>query len=348
VLRSFPWKPDDILLLFSTTFSMVKHTAEWLSQLYGIQVVTMPIPFPIQDTSVFQDAFHKTLADFSATNDIGRLKVIVLDQMVSAPAVKQPISLLAQMVKQAQPNCFVLVDGAHALGQIPYHQPELLYANVDAYLSNGHKWLYTPKGSAVLWINASQITNLFPEPTVISSTNDMTTSLSERYAYVSARDYTAWLSIGAALQFRQDVLGGEEAIYQYCRTLAKQAKQHLQTVWNTTDIQLVPDEMEEFMVHVALPPAIDTVQRATQLMEFLLDHHKTYIRNLYDADSGILYARLSAQVYLEMTDFELLGKQVLEFAKSLEDCDNRNPLQRDACEEKDTLVGLNTLLTTVQ
>jgi L-cysteine desulfhydrase len=100
---------------------------------------------------------------------------------------------LAAVTKTYNPNTFVLVDGAHALGQIPHLSIRKL-SNIDAYLSNGHKWLYSPKGSAFLWVNQSVVTDLFPQPTVISSENNISSagggttavvSLAGRYEYVS-------------------------------------------------------------------------------------------------------------------------------------------------------------------
>lgn len=43
----------------------------------------------------------------------------------------------------------VLVDAAHAPGQIKVNVEDL---NPDFYTGNFHKWVYTPRGCAILWI----------------------------------------------------------------------------------------------------------------------------------------------------------------------------------------------------
>lgn len=45
----------------------------------------------------------------------------------------------------------VFVDGAHAAGQVPVPLAALAGAGVDFYTTNLHKWLFAPKGSALLF-----------------------------------------------------------------------------------------------------------------------------------------------------------------------------------------------------
>lgn len=68
--------------------------------------------------------------------------------ITSAPSITLPIKELIEMAHQK--DIPVMIDGAHALGQIPIDIEEL---NPDFYLANAHKWLFSPRGSAFLYIN---------------------------------------------------------------------------------------------------------------------------------------------------------------------------------------------------
>ena len=48
-----------------------------------------------------------------------------------------------------QKGVMVLIDLAHALGQAPLNIPNI---RAEFYVASGHKWLYSPKGSAILWV----------------------------------------------------------------------------------------------------------------------------------------------------------------------------------------------------
>lgn len=54
----------------------------------------------------------------------------------------------------------VLVDGAHAFGQLNFTMSDL--GNVDYYASSLHKWLGTPLGAGILYVRRDKIANLWP------------------------------------------------------------------------------------------------------------------------------------------------------------------------------------------
>eukprot|EP00438_Fugacium_kawagutii_P021545 Skav234154 [mRNA] locus=scaffold6570:34119:42615:- [translate_table: standard] len=62
-----------------------------------------------------------------------KLRLAVFDHVSSYPPAILPVTQLARMVKARCPEAFVLLDGAHALGQIAIDMKELAEAGVDAY-----------------------------------------------------------------------------------------------------------------------------------------------------------------------------------------------------------------------
>lgn len=229
----------------------------------------------------------------------------------SVPAFIEPISDLTTLVKSYNPNAKVLVDGAHALGQIPLDIPSL--GPIDFYLSNAHKWMYSPKGSAFLWTSPSNIDDLRPQPAVISSENDVSggTDYATRFGYTGTKDFTAYLSVSDAIAFRNELEAENGSIIEYTDGLAKWAGDYLTALWGTT--RLSPSEFEAALFNVILPTK--DFELATKMQEDLLDKEGIYMLVLKDEATGIVFTRLSAQIYLERGDFERVGKLVLEYLK---------------------------------
>lgn len=320
---------------------MVKNTAQWLKQQYQLEIVEVPIQFPIENgDDGYLNPLEEALRNIQLSGKLSKLKVAVVDHMVSIPAIRLPVAKIVKLIREYHGLAdgkftesvppFILVDGAHAWGQVPTEEiSDLLRtennqdSRIDAYLSNGHKWMYSPKGSAVLWVHPLRISCSFPEPAVISSENTLEQCecprdedpLYHRFIYTSTKDYTALLSIAAAMDFRDSVLGGDEAIHTYIRNLAMHAKAHLMKVWDTPT-PMVPDSMEEYMVNVILPISRDNdnkTQVGLALQRWLYDTHEMYVVIAEEPSSGYIYTRLSAQVYLELSDFERLGNAVLDY-----------------------------------
>ena len=71
----------------------------------------------------------------------------------------------------------------------------------DFYFANGHKWLYSARGSAFLYVKpAFQDEN---EPTVVDSVGD---TFVDRFTYTGTRDYIPFATITNAIKFRETVL----------------------------------------------------------------------------------------------------------------------------------------------
>ena len=132
IFRSLDLKQGDIFVYFSTAYGMVKHTAAWLSVDRGIKILEIPIMVPIStDEESFIAPLRNALNNLSV-EERGRIKIATFSHISSVPAFIEPIKELADVVKAANPSALVLVDGAHALGQIPIEIAAL--GDIDYYL----------------------------------------------------------------------------------------------------------------------------------------------------------------------------------------------------------------------
>ena len=78
------------------------------------------------------------------------MKIAIIDHISSASAICFPVEKIIKALK-AFDNTLVLIDGAHAPGQIA--DLKLDHLNADFYTGTLHKWCYAPKGTAFLWVN---------------------------------------------------------------------------------------------------------------------------------------------------------------------------------------------------
>lgn len=329
ILRSLDLQKGDKVLRLSTAYGMVTNTLNYLSEIVGIEVLVANVTYPITDDKQIIDAVTDVM---KVHPDI---KLCVFSHISSLPAIVEPLASLVEQVRSESNDALILVDGAHAPGQIDLDIPSL---NVDFYLGNCHKWLYAPKGTAFLWVDEKHTTATFPEPSVISSANAVGSDYDQRYKYTGTRDYTAFAALPAALEFRR-YLGGEDQIKRYCHQLAVDAGEHLAKAWGTA--LLVPPVMTAFMVNIILPSTDAAAIKVMQ--EELNEKYGIYIvygsvevmvsvdnnqgpRICTDGEQSskrdtacqkrIVYVtRLSAQVYLDMDDFIKLGSLVPELLR---------------------------------
>ncbi|CAE7238957.1 egt-2 [Symbiodinium sp. CCMP2456] len=332
VLRSLRWQPNDILLLTTAAYAVLPNTAQWLQRRYGIRTLHVEVHFPATGGETFLDPVREALEKLGG--EASRLRLAVFDHVSSYPPAVLPVEALAKQVKEAAPSALVLLDGAHALGQVPISMTALATAGVDFYVTDGHKWLMAPKGSGALWARPSAQPLL--EPAIISSDNAPGSSFQSRFDYIGTRDYTPWCAMGSTMDFRRDVLGGEDRIQSYVTGLARWAGRHMADRLGTETV--APDSMTPGMFALRLPlpedwtPSQKTAcsgliaqgligQYSMQVISFAL-HTPTS-----DGREEVTHwIRVSAQVYLERSDFEDLTHAVM----SLRDMDAAESTPIDA------------------
>lgn len=288
ILRSFPWQRGDELLLGEHAYPAVKNAARFVSARFGIRVREVAIPFPLGQSSELADAY------VSAVSTNTRLAIV--DHVASPSALVFPVRNIVSRLKRA--GIAVLVDGAHAPGMLPLALDEI---GADWYVGNCHKWLFAPKGCAFLWASPERQAGL--HPLVIS--NHFGQGYVREFDWTGTRDASAWLSIGAALDFLRD-LGGDK-LRKRNHALAMQAAKLLSKAWHVS--VPAPARMYGSMVALPVPGRIEGSQAgADDLHDRLWRRHRIEVPVFVIGKR--LHVRISAQAYNELEDYLALAAAV--------------------------------------
>eukprot|EP00928_Gymnodinium_smaydae_P064654 TRINITY_DN47936_c0_g1_i1.p1 TRINITY_DN47936_c0_g1~~TRINITY_DN47936_c0_g1_i1.p1 ORF type:complete len:469 (-),score=79.21 TRINITY_DN47936_c0_g1_i1:9-1280(-) len=319
VLRSIRLPPSSAILYLNTAYQMVKNTVRYVHEHDQLEKpLEVPIDIPSSDDDVVA-AVERALE----ANPTVRLASF--SHITSVPAIILPVKRLVRACHNR--GVLVLIDGAHALGQIPIDVEDI---GADFYVANGHKWLYSPKGSAILWANRSKQSLIHPN--VINYEGQGATPFQLQFEYTGTKDYSAFLAMSDAMDFRRAVLGGDDRIMTYMHTLASAGGSVLAEAWRTE--KLTSDTQIGAMVNVRMP---DEAVHCCDLnfSGALLSEYGTFVP-VYPW-KGQCYVRVSCQVYNELSDFAMLAQAVLKLLRS------RNCGRSDLAQSSDVAFPIVTI-----
>jgi len=286
VLRSLDFKPGDEILLTSESYGAVRQTVRFVCDRTGTKSVEPRVRVPVRDAAELVETFAVGLSP--------RTRLVIVDHISSPTGVIWPI---AQIIALARSHgAQVLVDGAHAPGQLELDLPAL---GVDWYAGNCHKWLFAARGCGLLWSRRAAQTALHP----LAISHAYRAGFTAEFDWTGTRDFSVWLAAGAGIRFRQDL--GAEAARHYCHRLVAAAAQKIARAWG--EPLGGPPEMHGFMMAIRLPPRWQrgaTRESAAELQSRLMREHRIAVAIM--PIEGALWARISAQVYNGAADYERL------------------------------------------
>jgi isopenicillin-N epimerase len=240
-------------------------------------------PFPATADGIVE-AFRAALTP--------RVRLAIVDHITSPTALVLPLERIIFELRRL--GARILVDGAHAVGHVPL---DLARLGADWYVSNAHKWLFAPKGTAFLY--ASSDAAAITAPLVVSHFAAM--GFPRAFDYVGTRDYSGWLALPAALRFFEWLHPHESARYR------AQLIDHATHLLAALDAPPVgADELSGAMRSFVLPTQRPvTAEEAEGLMRTLWRDHR--IQAVCTAFAGRLLLRVSAQVYVDRADLDALA-----------------------------------------
>lgn len=286
ILRSLDFKPGDEILSSDHAYGAVANAIRYVATRSGATPVFAEVKMPAASADEIYAAITGRFTP--------RTKLLVIDHITSATALVFPVERLTKFARER--GVRVLVDGAHGPGHLALDIPAI---GADWYVGNCHKWLFAPRGCAILWAREDVQKLIHP----LSISHDYNNGFTAEFDWTGTRDPAPYLSAPAGLEFLQSL--GVEKVQKHNRALALSAAQRMAQRWG--EPMNAPPELLGAMAAVRLPPswqAFGPPVRATArlLCQRILQRDKIMVAIMPSA--GALWARISAQVYNEPADYD--------------------------------------------
>ncbi|KAI9217625.1 pyridoxal phosphate-dependent transferase [Blastocladiella britannica] len=232
-LQSLHLGPKDTILVISLAYPAVLNNLQYLRDRYGVRIEVLNVPLPTSRHAII-DAFAEWFRTATVTP-----KVAVLDHITSATALVLPVNEIVAMCRER--GVLSLIDGAHAVGQVPINLRDM---DPDFYITNCHKWLFAPRGCAILYVRRE----LQATVTTLAISHGYKTGFQGEFLWPGTYDISHYLSAPAGLAFWKLTTRG----FDRCHRLAVRSGQFLTTALRGRP--LTDDaEMLGFMAAVHLP-----------------------------------------------------------------------------------------------
>ncbi|XXG99475.1 hypothetical protein Hte_005814 [Hypoxylon texense] len=324
VLKNLVWEEGDVVLCYDLIYESLALGLSWAEEARGVKVHVVEIQWPVSDDELVNamvDAARKINAEPGK-----RVRLAVIDTIISMPGIRVPFERLVPAL-QAE-GALVLVDGAHGIGHVDI---DLSVLKPDFFVTNLHKWFFVPRGCAAFYVPRKHqplIRTTLPTSHKFrpkkklgaeAEDDEDAKAFAEMFDFTGTDDTTAWLCVQAAIDFRNQVCGGEPAIQAYCRRVAQDSAAAAAAVLGTDVMDAPGSRIRDcYFANVRLPLALGlgAGQVDPAHAHAVSDWFKeTGVREsgmyfqtvLY---RGLWYWRISGMVYVEVEDFRR-GAEVL-------------------------------------
>jgi selenocysteine lyase/cysteine desulfurase len=144
-------QPGDQVLISDLEYDTVKGAMRWLAAHRGVEVIELSHAHPASFDSLLQ-TYRDAFAQYP------RLKLMALTHVTHRTGLVMPVAAIAQAARTHGVD--VILDGAHALGQIDFNLADL---GIQFAGFNLHKWIGAPLTLGFLYIAPERLADIDPD-----------------------------------------------------------------------------------------------------------------------------------------------------------------------------------------
>jgi selenocysteine lyase/cysteine desulfurase len=144
-------QPGDQVLISDLEYDTVKGAMRWLAGCRGVEVIEISHTHPASFDRLLQ-TYRNTFAQYP------RLKLMALTHVTHRTGLVMPVEAIAKAAREHGVD--VILDGAHALGQIEFNLAQL---GIQFAGFNLHKWIGAPLTLGFLYIAPERLADIDPD-----------------------------------------------------------------------------------------------------------------------------------------------------------------------------------------
>jgi len=295
IAKSFDLQPGDEILTTDIEYGACDKTWEYYCNKAGAKYVRQHIPLPIESKEELVTAFFKGLSN--------KTKLVFISHITSTTGLRLPVEEICSIAKEK--GLLTFVDGAHAPGQVPLNLHDSPF---DIYTGACHKWMMTAKGSSFLYVRKEY--QQLVDPLIVSwgykALFPSHSSFLDYHQMNGTRDYTAFLTIPAAIEFMQE--HNWEQVAADCRQLVQANAPALCELLGATPLVPINDDFIVQMYSTEIK-----TQEPEKLHRHFFDTYKIEIPVMRQADK--VYLRYSINGFNNQEDLDTLFAAIREIKK---------------------------------
>lgn len=193
VIKNLQLRPGDEILSTNHEYGAMDKTWNYYCEKAGAHYIQQKIDLPIHSKESFLKQFWAGLTP--------RTKVIFISHITSVTSLLFPVDEICKKAKAL--GILTIIDGAHVPGHIPLNISTL---DPDIYTGACHKWLLCPKGNSFIYVKKERQAQF--DPLIISWGFQVDVPeisvFQDNHQYNGTRDFSAFLTVPAALKFFED------------------------------------------------------------------------------------------------------------------------------------------------